>query len=102
MQAVGLADQRSFAIPLTQELIGDALGLSVPHVNRVLRQLRDEELVTIKEGIVSVSDVDALSELADFEQGYLKPLSVCELFGAGPEAAPAIIERRSSSRIPAH
>jgi len=101
MQALGLADHGSFAIPLTQELIGDALGLSVPHVNRVLRQLRDDGLVTIKEGTVLVRDVDALSELADFEQGYLQPLSICELFGAAPEAAAAIIERRSPSRMPA-
>jgi len=80
MQAIGLADERSFAIPLTQELIGDALGLSVPHVNRVLRQLRDENILKIKEGVVIVKDIDALSELADFEQTYLKPLSISELF----------------------
>jgi CRP-like cAMP-binding protein len=80
MQAIGLADERSFAIPLTQELIGDALGLSVPHVNRVLRQLRDDDILKIKEGIVIVNDVDALEELADFEQTYLKPLSISELF----------------------
>ena len=80
MQAIGLADERSFAIPLTQELIGDALGLSVPHVNRVLRQLRDDEILKIKEGTVIVKDVDALSELADFERTYLQPLSVSELF----------------------
>ena len=35
-------------MPLTQELIGDALGLSVPHVNRTLRQLRDDDLVRIE------------------------------------------------------
>jgi CRP-like cAMP-binding protein len=41
LKIIGLADERSFRMPLTQELIGDALGLSVPHVNRTLRQLRD-------------------------------------------------------------
>jgi CRP-like cAMP-binding protein len=40
LQAIGLADERSYRMPLTQELIGDALGLSVPHVNRTLRRLR--------------------------------------------------------------
>ena len=105
MQAVGLADERSFAIPLTQELIGDALGLSVPHVNRVLRQLRDEEILKIKEGLVIIKDVDALSELADFEHTYLKPVSISALLSeladadgtAGVDASGA---HRRQRRIP--
>ena len=71
LQVIGLADERSFRMPLTQELIGDALGLSVPHVNRTLRQLRDDELVSIQEHIVIIKDVEALSALADFEPSYL-------------------------------
>jgi CRP-like cAMP-binding protein len=71
LQVIGLADERSFRMPLTQELIGDALGLSVPHVNRTLRQLRDDELVSIEEHIVIIKDVEALSALADFERSYL-------------------------------
>src|SRR6266571_4156414 len=47
LQAIGLADERSYRMPLTQELIGDALGLSVPHVNRTLRKLREAGLVGI-------------------------------------------------------
>jgi CRP-like cAMP-binding protein len=73
LQVIGLADERSFRMPLTQELIGDALGLSVPHVNRTLRQLRDDELVSIEEHIVIIKDVEALSALADFERSYLDP-----------------------------
>ena len=71
LKIIGLADERSFRMPLTQELIGDALGLSVPHVNRTLRQLRDDELVSIEEHIVIIKDVEALSALADFEPSYL-------------------------------
>src|SRR5262249_30259080 len=40
LQAVGLADDHSYQLPLTQELISDALGLSVTHVNRVFQRLR--------------------------------------------------------------
>ena len=43
-RSIGLGDARSFPMPLTQELLADALGLSVPHVNRTLRQLRDDDL----------------------------------------------------------
>ncbi|MBV8335097.1 MAG: Crp/Fnr family transcriptional regulator [Alphaproteobacteria bacterium] len=73
LQVIGLADERSFRMPLTQELIGDALGLSVPHVNRTLRQLRDDELVSIEEHVVIINDVEALSALADFNRSYLEP-----------------------------
>jgi len=71
LQVIGLADERSFRMPLTQEVIGDALGLSVPHVNRTLRQLRDDDLVSIEEHTVTIKDVEALSALADFERSYL-------------------------------
>jgi CRP-like cAMP-binding protein len=71
LKIIGLADQRSFRMPLTQELIADALGLSVPHVNRTLRQLRDDELVSIEGSIVVIKDAKALSALADFDNSYL-------------------------------
>jgi CRP-like cAMP-binding protein len=71
LQSVGLADDYSFKIPLTQELIADALGLSIPHVNRVLRRLREDSLVVVEDQRVTIKDIEALSDLADFEPGYL-------------------------------
>lgn len=79
LQAVGLADERSFRLPLTQELIADALGLSIPYVNQVLRQLRDDGLACVKDKLVVIKDVEALSALADFERHYLRPLSIVDL-----------------------
>ena len=79
LQAVDLADERSFRLPLTQELIADALGLSIPYVNRVLRELRDDDLVCIKDKVIVIKDVEALATLVDFERNYLKPLSIVEL-----------------------
>src|SRR5437763_3561743 len=79
LQAIGLADERSFRMPLTQELIGDALGLSVPHVNRTLRQLREDALVGIDGQIVVIRDIEALAALADFEKGYLSRFRIGEL-----------------------
>ena len=71
LQSIGLADEQSFKIPLTQELLADALGLSIPHVNRVLRRLREDQLVVVEDQRVTVRDMEALSELADFEPSYL-------------------------------
>jgi hypothetical protein len=36
-----------------------------------LRELRDDELVSIEEHIVIIKDVEALSVLADFDKSYL-------------------------------
>jgi CRP-like cAMP-binding protein len=79
LQAIGLADERSYRMPLTQELIGGALGLSVPHVNRTLRQLREDALVSIDGQIVVIRDIEALAALADFEKGYLSRFRIDEL-----------------------
>jgi CRP-like cAMP-binding protein len=78
LQAVGLADENSFELPLSQEIIGDALGLSLAYVNRTLRRLSDERLVTIKDQKVTIADVEELSFMADFERSYLKPLPITE------------------------
>jgi CRP-like cAMP-binding protein len=79
MQGIGLADQRSYRLPLTQEIISDALGLSIPYVNRILQQLRQAGLVTIRDRQVVIEDVEELSALADFEHTYLRPLSIADL-----------------------
>jgi CRP-like cAMP-binding protein len=71
LQAIGLADEVSYPMPLTQELVGDALGLSVPHVNRTLRQLRDDDLVVIDNQQVILRDPDGLAALAGFQRAYL-------------------------------
>lgn len=65
------AGEVSFSVPLTQELIADALGLSTVHVNRTLRALREDKLVTMNGGAVTIVDFEALSLLSDFEKSYL-------------------------------
>jgi DNA-binding transcriptional regulator LsrR (DeoR family) len=64
---VGNATSRTFELPLSQEVIGDVLGLSAPHVNRVLRRLRLEGLITIDGHTVTLNDLEALQTVAQFE-----------------------------------
>jgi len=80
LQAIGLADECSYRMPLTQELVADALGLSVPHVNRTLKQLREENLVAIEGHKVVIKNVQALGRLADFEKTYLSRFQLKGLF----------------------
>lgn len=76
LQVVGLADRCSYRLPLSQELVGDALGLSPGSVNRVIRQLTDDGLVTLGAQKVIINDIETLSTLADFECCYLKPAPI--------------------------
>jgi CRP-like cAMP-binding protein len=81
LRAKGLADERSYGLPLTREVISDALGMSVRNVNRVLQQLRTAGLVRIEDHVVVIENIEELSVLADFEHGYLRPLAIAELAG---------------------
>lgn len=80
LQAVGLADERSYRMPFTQDVVCDALGLSLAYVNRELRTLANEGLVFVKKHNVIIADVDTLAGLTDFEHRYLKPFPASQLF----------------------
>ena len=67
LQLVGLATDSEFVCPLNQYVLADALGLSAIHVNRVLRQLRERHLLTLKGRRVIIQDVDALKALAGYQ-----------------------------------
>ena len=68
---VGLAKADGYHLPLTQQHLGDTLGLSIVHVNRVLRQLRESGLVSFRNGRVTILDPEGLTRLAGFDAGYL-------------------------------
>lgn len=68
---VGMGGRAGYECPLTQYLLADALGLSAVHVNRVLRQLREDGLVTFRDGHVAFDDYDRLVALAEFDPTYL-------------------------------
>ena len=76
LERVGKATSRTFELPLSQEVIGDVLSLSAPHVNRVLRRLRADGLITIDRHTVTLNDLEALQIMAHFEQFTLVPSGV--------------------------
>ena len=61
----------SFMLGLTQEEIGDATGLTAVHVNRMLRQLEEERLITREAGRVTFIDERALERSANFVDRYV-------------------------------
>ncbi|MDE1992414.1 MAG: Crp/Fnr family transcriptional regulator [Rhizobiaceae bacterium] len=62
-----------FECPLTQADIGDAVGLSTVHINRVLRDMRMGGLLSFRNGIVEFLDRNRLVELVDFDETYFAP-----------------------------
>ncbi len=68
---VGLAKDGACPLPLTQCDLGDATGLSVVHVNRVLHLLRTQKLIAFGARRLTVLDWAGLAEAADFSPAYL-------------------------------
>lgn len=64
-------NERSFSLPLTQEQIGDAIGITAVHTNRIVRQLREAGLANIAAGILHIPDVATLRRKASFDPRYL-------------------------------
>lgn len=82
MKNVGLVEDLRYDLPLTQEEIGDALGLTAVHVNRVLQRLRSEDLISFRRGSLIIHDYERLEKASGFNANYLhierpeKPISI--------------------------
>jgi CRP-like cAMP-binding protein len=66
LSMVGMVTDGAFAFPLTQEMLADALGLSVVHVNRIMKQLREADFVHIKNGHLQLRHRRRLSALSEY------------------------------------
>jgi CRP-like cAMP-binding protein len=64
---IGLAEKTTFKLPISQEIIADALGLSVPHLNRVMQHLRKEKFISNNSRVVEFFDIPALQTLAHYQ-----------------------------------
>lgn len=61
-----------FHLPLTQEEIGDALGLTQVHINRTLRRLEEENLVGREDSEIELLDLDTLRKISSFEDRHYR------------------------------
>ena len=82
LQAAGLADDGRFELPVSQEQMGDMLGLTSVHINRTLQKLGDEGAIDRDRRWVTIRDWARLARIGDFDPTYL------HLNGSTP-AAPA-------------
>ncbi|AWN42377.1 Crp/Fnr family transcriptional regulator [Methylobacterium durans] len=71
LRGVGLTDENSCLLPVTQIDLGDATGLSNVHVNRVLQELRMNGLIVLKGKRLTIPDLEALQRVSLFNVNYL-------------------------------
>lgn len=69
--AIGLTEGSRLPLPITQEDIGDATGLTAVHVNRTIRGLREERLIEKTGAELDLRDIVRLRRLAAFSPDYL-------------------------------
>ncbi len=70
-EAAGLGPRGNYELPMSQEQIGDALGLTSVHVNRTLKLLESEGLIARTKRAVVVADWEGLRRAGDFDAHYL-------------------------------
>ena len=71
MKAAGLSDGPTWQLPMTQEQIGDAVGLTAVHVNRTLKALEKDGIIQRNKREVSFSNWKALRNVGEFSALYL-------------------------------
>lgn len=72
LRNVGLVSaDNSFTLPITQGELADTLGLTVVHVNRMIRNLRDMNLIAVSGRQIMMRDVEGLKRFCGFRANYL-------------------------------
>jgi len=71
LEAAGLSKADGYELPMSQEQLGDALGITPVHVNRVLRDLDREGLISREKRFVRVPSWEALRKCGGFNENYL-------------------------------
>jgi CRP-like cAMP-binding protein len=71
LEIVGLTREWVYDLPINQTELGECLGLTVVHTNRVLRELRERGFADFARGSVAIRDIDGLKAFAEFDPTYL-------------------------------
>lgn len=70
-RSIGIAEEREFAMPLSQIMLADSLGMTPVHLNRVLKSLRNEGAMEMSRGSLKIIDPEKLISIAGFDENYL-------------------------------
>ena len=70
-EVAGLGSPERFELPMTQEQIGDATGMTSVHVNRMLHELANSGVIARNKREVEITDWARMRAIADFDPAYL-------------------------------
>lgn len=68
---IGLTLEPPFALPLSQAMLADSLGMTPVHLNRVMKELRASGAMTLQRGSLIIEDPVKLIRIAGFDENYL-------------------------------
>ncbi len=71
LKTVGLATGLSFDLPITQNHLAEANGLSLVHLNRTLQEMRREGLIELADRQLRIIDLGRLKQVSMFNSNYL-------------------------------
>jgi CRP-like cAMP-binding protein len=74
LHAVGRAGKTGFDLPFSQEVMADVLGMSLPHLNRMMQRLRAEKMIADSERQIEFLDPRAIQTLAQYQPQELAPI----------------------------
>jgi CRP-like cAMP-binding protein len=72
LKVAGLGEATDYELPMTQEHLADCTGLTPVHVNRMLKLLEKENLITRRNSrSATIGDWHRLTRAGDFDSNYL-------------------------------
>jgi CRP-like cAMP-binding protein len=71
LELAGAGTRTSYAFDITQEQLGNMLGMTAVHVNRMLLSLRTDSIVTMRGHRVEINDWDRLAAVGEFDPNFL-------------------------------
>lgn len=71
LSQIGLRCGNQVEFPLTQEDLGDTMGLTNVHTNRMIRQMREDGLIEINQKTLRILDIERLRSVAEYDPAYL-------------------------------
>lgn len=67
LERAGASEATHYHLPITQEMLGDLLGLTPVHVNRTLQHMRTQKLIELRGNLVRLLNVRELKNIAQYQ-----------------------------------
>jgi len=83
LKALGELLDHTYRLPITQQILGDATGLTNIHISRTLHKLKAAGMIAMLDHTIVLKDVEALSRLCDLNT----ETQWRHLYAQAPEAA---------------